>query len=659
MLLSLPRLIRSPLFITALVLILAQGVWLACWWSHPLVDHHSFRQTQTAISADYLQLRHSATYETPVLGPPWQVPFEFPLYQSAVACVKMLFNSPTDSTARVVGWISFTISALLIAGIARRLGGIALALPTFIVYTCSPFALVWGRAAMIEYTAVSLALGGGYILLRPSCTLRHYGFATLLFMFAAVVKITTFIGLGSAIGLLAAGFLLIPGPRAAPLKARILCLVWITICLGIATLAGYVWTAWADHIKSASEWSSPFTSRGLETWNFGTFAQRTNLENWKTILIRLEDLHFFSVWLIFPIVIDLAILSHLRSRTVIMTLVAAVLGVAGTIFLFFNLFLVHDYYLAAVHPLLAIISGSIIWGFWRVCRRAVSDRILALAFFAVVAVASLRSSYVWTLYDSSKPQSQIDLASALAAVTDRDAVICVRGFEWNSTIPFYAQRRAVMDHGFYQPGRLEAVADKAGVSILVEGVWIAPEQSIRNHWPYHWPIPLRNDWVRADIVANTEAELEQLRQRLNERMSSLILPAHPPSPTNMRLCSIAGQALVAIDCGEDIIIDVKPGQIVSLTAGIQPISYTSGSSDGVRLQAQWILNDGHSIPISTINIDCPAWPWQQAAHKYQFKIPLHLDQTGSMRISFDGGLGNKTEWDWPAIGSIRVLQGDP
>src|SRR5579862_7514545 len=53
---------------------------LALRWSTPVIGMHAFRQTQTAITS-YWMLKGSPwlAYETPVLGPPWSIPFEFPL----------------------------------------------------------------------------------------------------------------------------------------------------------------------------------------------------------------------------------------------------------------------------------------------------------------------------------------------------------------------------------------------------------------------------------------------------------------------------------------------------------------------------------------------------------------------------------------------------
>ena len=54
--------------------------------SNTLLGPHSFRQSQTAIST-YHFVQHGVVwnYITPILGPPWEIPLEFPLFQACAA----------------------------------------------------------------------------------------------------------------------------------------------------------------------------------------------------------------------------------------------------------------------------------------------------------------------------------------------------------------------------------------------------------------------------------------------------------------------------------------------------------------------------------------------------------------------------------------------
>src|ERR1700722_19604767 len=71
----------------------------------PLDGAYSFRQTQTALSAFWmLKNGFSFAYETPVAGPPWSIPFEFPIYQYIVALVSEIFGWSLDSAGRIVSF---------------------------------------------------------------------------------------------------------------------------------------------------------------------------------------------------------------------------------------------------------------------------------------------------------------------------------------------------------------------------------------------------------------------------------------------------------------------------------------------------------------------------------------------------------------------------
>src|SRR5690242_6357999 len=77
----------QTLLVVVLVDILAlvalhSGYWLVAGINQPIADLHQFRQTQTAITAYWMAKGGPwLAYETPVLGYPWSIPFEFPVYQ--------------------------------------------------------------------------------------------------------------------------------------------------------------------------------------------------------------------------------------------------------------------------------------------------------------------------------------------------------------------------------------------------------------------------------------------------------------------------------------------------------------------------------------------------------------------------------------------------
>src|SRR5262245_10384506 len=92
--------ILSVIFILLLV---HSFIAISTGWSHTLNDFHGFRQAQTAIAVDYLVKGGPwIAYETPVFGPPWSIPFEFPLYQWITALVVIVFRISVEQAGRAV-----------------------------------------------------------------------------------------------------------------------------------------------------------------------------------------------------------------------------------------------------------------------------------------------------------------------------------------------------------------------------------------------------------------------------------------------------------------------------------------------------------------------------------------------------------------------------
>src|SRR6476659_6226325 len=86
----------------------------------PLIEAHAFRQTQTAYTAvlyhrDGIDLLHTPL---PVLGPPWQIPFEFPLFQ-AIGAIVMNLGVPTEIALRSTSLFFFVVSAALVWAIVH------------------------------------------------------------------------------------------------------------------------------------------------------------------------------------------------------------------------------------------------------------------------------------------------------------------------------------------------------------------------------------------------------------------------------------------------------------------------------------------------------------------------------------------------------------
>ena len=129
----------SGLFASSVLLAVCLVYFLASvsiGWRNTISDAHGFRQSQTAISADVI-LRGGPwlIYETPVLGPPWTIPFEFPLYQWIVAALTWLTGSAMDSIGRAVS-VAFLPTDAVADGAASRCASYLPTLPACYPCTC-------------------------------------------------------------------------------------------------------------------------------------------------------------------------------------------------------------------------------------------------------------------------------------------------------------------------------------------------------------------------------------------------------------------------------------------------------------------------------------------------------------------------------------------
>ena len=66
-------------------------------WNASILDRYEFRQVQTALSAFWvIQDGFRLDYLTPIFGPPWSIPMEFPIYQWSIAALVGLTQMPLE-----------------------------------------------------------------------------------------------------------------------------------------------------------------------------------------------------------------------------------------------------------------------------------------------------------------------------------------------------------------------------------------------------------------------------------------------------------------------------------------------------------------------------------------------------------------------------------
>ncbi|MBS0662191.1 MAG: hypothetical protein JSR48_02930 [Verrucomicrobia bacterium] len=408
---------------------------------HSLQEIHGFRQIQTALTTQRLEAEgFQLAYPTPLFGPPWSAPMEFPLYQVCVATLAKATGWPLEPVGRVVS-LAFLYAALpAVLGLAELLGlsparrwlagGLVLLSPVYLYYS---------RSFMIESTALCAALWFLYAYVRGLAP-RAYGWLAAAAVFCAVgalAKVTTlmvFLAAGAIYTLARLTADLRSGQRVGEVLATGLRGLAATIP-GVAV--GYAWVRYSDAIKVSNPLSAFLASGPMQEFNFGSLAQRFSGDFWVRIMQRTTE----SVTPSFAIALVLVfalLLGGVRRRALL--LVAGFL--AGPL-IFANLYFVHDYYFYACGVFL-LGAVALAWnqlldlpGYSSAAKWSVVIATLILQFGTYAA------AYFPSQYRSNRSRPP-ELATALAAATEPNDVILVFGEDWSSEIAYYSRRRTVM-----------------------------------------------------------------------------------------------------------------------------------------------------------------------------------------------------------------------
>lgn len=432
----------------AAALLLGIGL-LAMRWRLPLLGMHSFRQTQTAITSYWL-IRGSPgiAYETPVLGVPWSIPYEFPFYQLLVARLAEWTGLPLDSIGRLVSYLFVVLTIFPVRMLARawKLDDTYTHFFAILLLT-SPIYLFWGTAFLVETFVVFFCFWfvAEVELTTEVTTLSSYWTALALSIFCAAIaalgKITTFAPFECLAGLILLNDFVRRLRRHEPLFRPILSSGAV---IAIPVILFEVWNRFADAQKAKNPIATYLvtSSASARQWYLGTWAQVFSLTMLHTLLRTLTDtLGVLAV----PIVIvslPFAICFRIIDRRSQIILLGALGAFLVPFVLFSNMHIVHNYYDAENAIFLICALAVVVSRLFSTGHRQAAWNLLVL---------TVASQLVWFglffLRDIRHPLDRplLRIAQAIKETTDPDSVVVIYGQDFSSVIPYYAQRRALME----------------------------------------------------------------------------------------------------------------------------------------------------------------------------------------------------------------------
>lgn len=661
---------------------------------------HEFRQAQTGLSIKFIQQEqnYSLAYPTPLFGPPWSIPMEFPLYQWTAAWLGTHFDLTTVQSGRAVSIFCFYLCLPAIILILRTCRFQAEQINYVLVLVLTaPVFIYYSRAVLIESTALCFSLWFlyGFIRLSKSAHWRWCLLTLICGSLAAVVKVTTFMVWG--IGALVGGvwwFLKIRRSQGIDQATRNL--IWAACSAVPPVVAGIWWVNTADRIKQQSPDGQFLTSKSLRDFNLGSWSDRFDFNIWES-LTQNFTLALFPAWLF--AILGLGGLAWAVFRRSPMILILATWSIVNWL-IFPRLYQIHDYYFYAMAflPLLAV--GY----FVREFGQSLTARFMAP--LVVLAVSGIQLNGYFEKYAPAQflisnggGQMEIFLRDTLP---DDEAVI-VLGYDWAPSIAFYTERRCLMirDQVAQDPQALESLLEK-WQEVPVSGLLVANsyrddldllsdlvdrfklespilltdgQSDLRvgsklryrllskiliyshNH-PYlkrpegsevHTPPASQNDPIIADGKKHAVT---------SNQSDSVFFQVHP-SPTHYRT-----QLGMGIDFGPDgyIMVSHPGGEFwvdvvdsateVIAEFGLQEEVYQNlnDHSDGVSFQI-WALNaEGEEYQLFERYAD----PFENHADRGQLSVSFQLPTPRPTQIRFSTHPGANDAYDWSYWGDVIV-----
>ncbi len=425
-------------------------------WHFRFMLGHEFRQTQTALIAHYIEQENnfSLNYTVPLLGKPWVLPLEFPLYQWGTVLLSRTTGWPHWESARTLSLASFylTLPALYLLlgqlGLARarRLFVLActLACPVYLFYSravlVDPMALLFSVWFLAGFTRMLAAVAGRGDPGRKTTSATPWAWLPVVVIcgtLAGLIKsLVWFVWVLPA--MIYGAWRLWRDWRGGGTKEALRTLAWGVGSVVIPFAISLWWAHHTDAIKAAHPSAYIFTSANLAAGNYGTFSLDAHLsrETWKNLFLCWQQ-SLLPPWAFAAIILPgLIFLRDWRAR---------IAGAAG-LFLAAQMLIplayaLQDYYFYAANVFAVAAVAFVFLGLLETkLPRLVSVPLLLVPLAALYATFH---GYYQPLLQVRSPGGS-GLTESLRAYTPPKSVIVVAGADWSAIIPYYTERKALM-----------------------------------------------------------------------------------------------------------------------------------------------------------------------------------------------------------------------
>ncbi len=438
-------------------------------FSTSIYGYHGLRQVQTAISIrEIVRGGPLLRYETPIFGPPWSIPLEFPLYQWICAAAVNLFGSSIDGTSRLVSALFGAGCVIELARVHRALGrpqserdllgAMAVLSPllmfwshTVLIETCSVFVtLLWLELAL-RWTIRSpeSQTEKGRLLLVP-------GAAVIGFLAGATKATTVFPALVfvGAVGVVRFKDSVAKGQTPSAHFA----LFWQHLMRGLAVVTPPIAAAiWWSRLSEAQRLKNPRGVGDVRRQMFGTWEERLEFRRLGGATLRTLGHSVGSTWVVVVVAISAIAVSRLfrEPKSVFVALtppsltsgnlaVASALSFVVTPFVLFHVHVVHDYYSVEILPYALFFT---VFGLALIRERVPISYAFLPSVVAPVVIAFLSLTSYARFYgpkDANPMAYHPEMIAAVDRVFAKNDVIVLRGTVFDPSIGYHVDRKMVI-----------------------------------------------------------------------------------------------------------------------------------------------------------------------------------------------------------------------
>jgi hypothetical protein len=257
-------------------------------------------------------------------------------------------------------------------------------------------------------------------------------------------------------------------------KKNIRIYIQIAAAVFIPLAIGIIWVYWTDHVKTVSGFEA-LTSKALQTWHFGSMLQKFSPENWNFIYTNMKRMGINPLTALAALLICIPALWKKRKEFLLACI--PVLCSIATIFVLFNLYYIHDYYYCAILPLLCMTGAYAAYNLFSFYANLIlPDNILKNVITMAAVIATLfifwhgdpyiKRTVRDAQYYKEYKGNLLDLAEYIKTNTKKDDLIMVFDNDWNSEIPYNAQRKALMPLDWLHKDSYTAVANDYELFIM-------------------------------------------------------------------------------------------------------------------------------------------------------------------------------------------------